>query len=153
MKKIYLLFLVMCVLLAQSGIGQSTANYAFSTNTIGSLALDRNSNTVDMVSGVTALITVAPTNGDDDVSSVTNLNLGAGAPFEFWFMGTRYTQFSVNTNGLMRLGSTVIGGGTYAVAQSGQALIGSFVGDLWTNANVYGKVIGTAPNRKQNVSD
>ena len=54
----------------------------------------------DMSSGTTQL--VGP-NLDSGVSSVTTI------PFDFWFVGARYTQFSVNSNGLMRLGPTVVG--------------------------------------------
>ena len=40
---------------------------------------------------------------DDEVSSVTNIG------FDFTYDGVTYTQFSANSNGRMRLGSTVIG--------------------------------------------
>jgi hypothetical protein len=41
-------------------------------------------------------------NSDNVASAVTNIG------FDFWFAGTKYTQFSVDENGLMKLGGTVI---------------------------------------------
>ena len=41
-------------------------------------------------------------NSDNVASAVTNIG------FNFWFAGTMYTQFSVDENGLMKLGGTVI---------------------------------------------
>jgi hypothetical protein len=41
--------------------------------------------------------------GSDNVASaVTDIG------FDFWFAGTKYTQFSVDENGLMKLGGTAI---------------------------------------------
>jgi len=113
---------------------QSTANYAFATNASGSLE--------DMSSGTTQLL---GSGLDDNASAVTNIG------FDFWFMGARYTQFSVNTNGLVRLGATVVG--TTANVQVGSvattALISAFSLDMETGATgkVHYKVTGTAPNR------
>jgi hypothetical protein len=53
----------------------------------------------DMSSGTTTLL--GP-NLDDNASLVFNIG------FDYWLVGTRYTQFSVNANGLMRLGSVAV---------------------------------------------
>jgi hypothetical protein len=53
----------------------------------------------DMSSGTTQL--VGPSL-DDTASAVTNIG------FDFWYDGARATQFSVNANGLVRLGATVV---------------------------------------------
>ena len=49
-------FVVVLLLMSAGVKGQSTANYAFTTNTTGSLALDANGNAVDMTTGTTQLI-------------------------------------------------------------------------------------------------
>ena len=50
--------------------GQSTANYTFSTNTTGSLALDANGNAIDMTTGTSQLVAAS---SDATVSSVTSI--------------------------------------------------------------------------------
>lgn len=77
------------------------------------LAITNNSN-AQTISGITypmsnasAIPLETPTgavqliaSGQNDVASaVTNIG------FDFWYTGTRYTQFSVNENGVMTLGS------------------------------------------------
>ncbi|WP_165917314.1 PKD domain-containing protein, partial [Flaviaesturariibacter aridisoli] len=113
---------------------QSTANYAFSTATNGSL--------VDMSSGTTQLLGASQ---DDAQSAISNL------PFDFWFMGTRYTQFSVNSNGLIRLGGTAVGGAgnTQIGSVASAPLISPFSLDIKTAADgkIHYKVTGSAPNR------
>ncbi|GAB3575506.1 hypothetical protein GCM10027345_10870 [Hymenobacter daeguensis] len=106
--------MVLMVLLSTSAaIAQSTANYVFATNSTGSL--------VDMSAGTTDALTTA-TYHDDDASAV--LPIG----FTFGFMGTNYTQFSVNSNGQLRLGATAISGGSASPA-SGAAILAPFGGD------------------------
>ena len=92
---------------------QSTANYTFTASSTGSLA-DMSSGTIDALTAATY---------HDDVAS-TVLPIG----FTFGFMGTNYTQFSVNSNGQLRLGSTVISGGQ-ATPTSGQAILAPMGGD------------------------
>jgi hypothetical protein len=53
----------------------------------------------DMSTGTTQLVAA---NLDDNASPVTNLG------FDFWYDGVRFTQFSVNANGLARLGGTAV---------------------------------------------
>ncbi len=142
---------IMVVAGSSSGAwAQSTANYAFTTNTTGSLALDANGNTVDMTTGTTTLLD-ATSNGGlvDDFSSAL-----AGIGFSFTGMGTPYTQFSVNTNGAMLLGSTAIGtSGTTNYGSTTQFYIAPFGGDAAIAAGagsaskIHYKVVGTAPNR------
>ena len=97
----------------------------------------------DMSTGTTQLV---PANVDDTASSVTNIG------FDFWFDGVRYTQFSVNANGLMRLGATVVGT-TWTndlATTTNVPQIAPYWDDLYvgTNGQVHFKVIGSAPNRK-----
>ena len=116
----------------------TASTYPFSVQT--SVALE------DMSSGTTDLVGPAL---DDTASPVTNIG------FEFWFDGTRHTQFSINANGLARLGSTVIGT-TFNNSTSGlntvtnAPKIAAYFEDLCTgpNGKVHYKVVGSAPNRK-----
>ena len=132
MKKIYLLaFTLCCTAIARS---QSTVNYSFATSVTGSLT--------DMSTGTTTLIAA---DQDDVASAVTNIG------FEFFFQGARYGQFSVNSNGTLRLGATAVGNTLYdPLGQTGQALIDAYGADQRTHAGdgkVHYKVTGTAPNR------
>ncbi|WP_201987624.1 beta strand repeat-containing protein, partial [Hymenobacter rubidus] len=109
---------------------QSTANYAFTTSSTGSL--------VDMSSGTTSALATG-TYYDDVASTVQPLG------FTFVFMGTPYTQFSVNSNGQLRLGATAISG-TAVAPTSGAAILAPFGGDnavLATGKVHYKVVAGT----------
>ncbi|MEP6851014.1 MAG: G8 domain-containing protein [Acidobacteriota bacterium] len=113
----------------------STNNYVFTTGQIGSLT--------DMSSGTTQLVA----SNQDDTASIVN-NLG----FDFFFQGVRFSQFSANSNGLIRLGGAAVQGGSpyKPLAQAGLALIAPYGADqrtLITTGKVHFKVIGTAPNR------
>ncbi len=125
--------LLMAMILSMGAYSQSTANYTFSTSSTGSL--------VDMSSGTTDLLATG-TYRDDVASSVFNIGFNAV------FMGGVYSQFSVNSNGQMRLGSTVIGGGSQSPAV-GVPLIAPITGDNAVRATgkVHYKVTGSAPNR------
>ncbi|MFN8242798.1 MAG: PKD-like domain-containing protein [Ferruginibacter sp.] len=133
MKKV--IFLLLALLPFATVLSQSTANYAFSTNTSGTLT--------DMSAGTTQLVAAST---DDGASAVTNIG------FDFWFMGTRYTQFSVNSNGLMQLGSTAVGTSTNVQigGTATTAYISAFSFDQKTGSagKVHYKLIGTAPNRQ-----
>ena len=123
--------------------GQSTANYAFSTNATGSLALDVNGNAIDMSTGTTQLIAA----GLDATASLVS-NIG----FDYYFMGARYTQFSVQEDGVMQLGATAVTtnqynltGGTFTAPR-----LSAFNQDFrtgTTTGKVHYKVIGSSPNR------
>src|SRR5205085_11348416 len=77
--------------------------------------------------------------------AVTNIG------FDFYFQGVRYTQFSANTNGLIRLGPTPVQANTpyQPLAQAGIPLITAFGADQRTHATgkVHYLLTGTAPNR------
>jgi len=102
----------------------------------------------DMSTGTTQLVAAG---SDDGASPVTNIG------FDFWYDGVRFTQFSVNANGLARLGSTIVttefdnGSATFGFNTTTNApKIAPYFDDIWsgTNGNVRFKVVGTAPNRK-----
>lgn len=124
---------------------QRAGNYAFSTVTNASLLPMDDAATV-LVHGPNA-----------------HLRSSAVFPigFEFWFMGVRYTEFSVNSNGVVRLGNQPIINTGNSFAIPGNARLVPFVGtdfDPQTQAQVgslrtsaTGRVHfrrgGTAPNR------
>jgi len=135
---------------------QNAANYAnpafFFTSTSQPLA--------DMT-GSTDLIGAGMTNTSSAVTSFVT----AGQTFEVWFMGTRFTQFSVNTNGVLQFGNTVISSeaNTYAIntsedrispISSGTEITGDVIpnitgnfGTAPTTGKVHYKLFGTSPNR------
>ncbi|HET8675617.1 MAG TPA: hypothetical protein VFO63_07530, partial [Blastocatellia bacterium] len=112
----------------------NTANYAFSTATDASLT--------DMSSGTTQLLAA---NIDDTASALTNIG------FDFYFQGARFTQFSINDNGVLRLGATAQTSTPYKpLAQSAISIITAYGADQRTHAGdgkVHFKVTGSAPNR------
>ncbi|MBV9492696.1 MAG: DUF11 domain-containing protein [Acidobacteria bacterium] len=133
--KVAFLSLVVVALLAAPAVfaQASAANYTFSTTTTGSLT--------DMSSGTTQLIAA---NQDDTASGVTTM------PFDFFFMGVRQTQFSVNSNGSLRFGSTPASTTGYdPLGQASQFLITAYGADQRTHltGKVHFKVTGSAPNR------
>jgi len=118
---------------------QSMGKYSFSTSTTGSFQSDLNSNSIDM-SSATSLF-----GANVDASYTTNLqDIG----FEFWFMGTLYTQFSAKPDGVVRLGTAINTSGA-TTALSSQALICLSSTDNKTSAtgSVKYKLIGSAPYR------
>ncbi|NDP27512.1 MAG: T9SS type A sorting domain-containing protein [Flavobacterium sp.] len=84
--------------------------------------------------------------GKDDQNSVL-ANIG----FDFWFNGTRYTQFGVSANGYLRLGS--VSTNTVFTPKLSNSIddpkITPFFSDLTTGSDGYVKygLNGTAPNR------
>jgi len=129
------------MLFLKSGLSysQTAANYTGNTTVTGSLAADLNSNAIDMTTGFTTLAAT----GDNIASAVTNIG------FDFYFMGTRYTQFSSNTNGFIRLGASVISTTQRDLNLASAALITPFGEDLKVNATGFNRsrVVGIAPNR------
>lgn len=129
-----------------TGVGlqgqNSTANYTFATNTTGSLVLDANSNAIDMSTGTTQLVAA---NSDDVASSVTTIG------FDYYLYGSKFTQFSTNSNGLIVLGSTVVSSSAYATSSgtTTSPRLSPFNADLSVGpaGKVHYKVVGTAPNR------
>lgn len=102
----------------------------------------------DMSAGATLLI------GPGSDNNTTPLqNIG----FDFWFAGSRYTQYSISSNGYIRLGALIASPGTTSdisnsLASFNQApCIAPYWDDIRTGAvdgKVHVKIIGTAPNRK-----
>jgi hypothetical protein len=109
-------------------------NYTFVTQTNASLT--------DMSSGTTQLLAA---NIDDTASALTNIG------FDFYFQGVRYTTFSINENGVLRLGATAQASTPYKpLAQAGLPIITAYGADQRTHAGdgkVHFKVTGAAPNR------
>jgi hypothetical protein len=142
MKKHYiiskLLFLLLPLIFPGMLSGQSTANYVFNASTNGSL--------VDMSSGTTTV--VSPTTVSGDFRSEV-LDIG----FPFVFMGTMYTQYSVNSNGLLRLGPVQIA--AYSANNLNATANMPHIAPFWVDLNntndltskVHTKILGSAPNR------
>ncbi|MEO8461292.1 MAG: fibronectin type III domain-containing protein, partial [Dokdonella sp.] len=113
------------------------ATYAFTS--AAAVALE------DMSSGTTTLVGA---NLDDTASAVTNIG------FDFFYDAVRFTQFSVNANGLVRLGGAAVSGafdnGTGFATATNAPKIAPYFDDLYTGTNgkVHFKVTGTIPNRK-----
>jgi len=127
---------IILLLLGVSSLSaQSVADYATTFSTTGSLA---------SMSGSTDIFATGTYR--DDVASVTT---NFPSDFAFVFMGARYTQFSVNSNGQMRLGSTAIAGGSTTPAAS-NAILAPMGGDnhLLATGRVHFVLLGTAPNRQ-----
>src|ERR1051325_400775 len=112
----------------------NAANYTFSTTTTGSLT--------NMSSGTTTLLNA---NVDDTASPVTQLG------FDFFYMGVRQAQFSINENGVVRLGAAAQAGSPYKpLAQAALPIITAYGADQRTHAGdgkVHFKTTGAAPNR------
>lgn len=133
-----LTFLLAALLFSGTLWGQSTANYTFAVATDGSLE--------DMSSGTTVLLTTSTVSGDF-ASPLADIG------FPFVFMGTPYTQFSVNSNGLMRLGSSAVSSAfsNNLTTAGNMPHLTAFWDDL-NNVNtftsiVHYKVTGVTPNR------
>ncbi|MBP9935338.1 MAG: hypothetical protein KBF52_06170, partial [Pyrinomonadaceae bacterium] len=107
--------------------------YLFATTTSGSLT--------DMSAGTTQLVAA---NADDTASAVTNIG------FDFYFQGVRYSQFSVNSNGSVRLGSVATSGTAYnPLGLASSSIITAYGADqrTHTTGKVHFKVTGTAGSR------
>ena len=99
MRKMYKFLLLLAVLLAPWATrAQDLADYSFSTGTDASKWVDMSS----------ATQILSPSGSDGLASSLQSIG------FSFPFGEDSYTQFSVNTDGNLRLGSTVTGTGSYA---------------------------------------
>ena len=145
-------WLVMLLLLLTVSVGhrtwaQSLANYSFATNATGSLALDKDSNALDMSTGTTELAmgaSVLPNSvyNDDNATAVTTL------PFNFVFMGNLYDRFSANSNGQFKLGNAVnaspISGTNVSSPSLSTAILAPLTGDnaIQSDGKVHFKVFG-----------
>jgi gliding motility-associated-like protein len=129
--------------LAQFCFAQQADSYVFSTNRNSSLITLTNSR---------RLLTVGTTN-----ISTTLVPIG----FEFWFMGRRFTTFSINANGAIQLGEVILSvGNAYNIANAPRiiafsagernATTGANIGDWRVSLNnglIHSQVFGNAPNR------
>jgi len=141
MKKVY--FVLLTILFAATINAQTSVNYAFTTNNNGSLSVDLNANTVDMSTGTTQLVGAGL---DAAASAVTSIS------FDFYLMGARFTQFSVQEDGILQLGSSTAPTNTYTISGGTAAAprLGAFNSDMRTGittGKIHYKVIGAAPNR------
>ncbi len=137
--------IILALLLCLTAIGlfsQNMGNYNFTTNMTGSLALDINGNDLNMSSGTTTLIN-AYSYTDDAYSSVYNIG------FTAYFLGSTYTQFSVNSNGQMKLGATSIGYYAYTTPSNNETFLVPLTGDnaLVSGGKVISKLFNNTPNR------
>jgi len=125
-----------------SGYAQNIQNYATTAASNESLE--------DMSTGTTTLI---GSSQGPAASSVTAIG------FEVFFMGQRFTDFSVNAGGVLRFGTSVINTDANTMAIVGHYRICTFanstpgVGNilLWrthSSGKVHYKVVGSSPNRK-----
>jgi gliding motility-associated-like protein len=122
---------------------QQADNYAFTTNKSSSLI------------NLTSPIRLHGAGALEASSAVTPIG------FEFWFMGTRHTSFSINTNGVVQLGSRAIitGGNAYNIPNASR-IVAFAAGDVLNNTSILGtwrvsandgvihyQVFGTSPSR------
>jgi len=152
MNKIYCtLFFLFLALFVRA---QDARNYGLSNGTFSTGITGVNAVLADMTTGtVTTLLGAGVSNTASAVAPIG---------FDVWYMGVRFTNFSVNANGVFRFGSTAIipGGNSYTVNGTYRIVpisSGSFAsetvpttGNFQTAATVgkvHYKVIGTAPNR------
>ena len=112
----------------------TASNYAFTTATNAALA--------DMSSGTAQLLA---RDLNDVASALTNIG------FDFFFQGVRFDQFSVNENGVLRLGGVAQTGSPYQpLDQNNLSIITAFGADQRTHAydgKVHFKVTRSAPDR------
>ncbi len=109
-------------------------SYVFATTTAGSLT--------DMSTGTTQL--VAANVDDSPASPLTNIG------FDFYFQGARYSQFSVNANGVIRLGAVSQTASPYQpLAQANNPIITAYGADqrTHTSGKVHFMVTGAPGNR------
>ena len=139
MKKNVLFFMMLFSFFAVRVSAQSLEDYNFSTGVDATKWI--------ALTSPTSLIT--PGAGDYGVSTVQNIG------FTFNFAGTNYTQFSVNSDGNLRFGSTVTGTNYYTTPFSStnagynnpKINFMGCDGYQTDSCYVYKEVVGTAPNR------
>ena len=128
----------MTLTLGISGFAQSLSDYVMTTGTDATKWIQL-TDTTSIISGT----------GDSKASAVTDIG------FTFNFGGTNYTQFSVNSDGNLRLGGTVTGTSYYTTPFSSSSanynnpkinMLGCD-GYITDSGFVYHQVIGTAPDR------
>jgi hypothetical protein len=100
----------------------------------------------DMSAGTTTLIAASQ---DDTASAVTNIG------FDFWFDGVRYSQFSVNANGLLGFGGVAVNNAASGrtndfATTTNNPKVAAYWDDLCTPVTgmVHYKVVGTPGDRR-----
>ena len=131
---ITLLLLFLSLTIGQIAGAQNINNYGFTSGTDGSLE--------DLSTGSTTIMTGV---NDDTGGTVTAIG------FDFWFMGVKYTHFSANSNGQMKLHTSA--SDTAAASQQSSpvantAILAPMTGDNEVGNGIRIKVIGSAPNRR-----
>ena len=121
-------FFMMLCLFPTTMNGQLITNYTFSTGTNGSLE--------DISVGATTLLTG---NVDSGATPVTPIG------FDFYFMGVKYTHFSANSNGQVRLHQAATESAistTTATIAANTALLLPMSGDNEVNGGMRSKLVG-----------
>jgi gliding motility-associated-like protein len=124
---------------------QNAANYGFSTHTNGTLV---------PMDGSRVIL-----GGGASLTSSGIIDFG----FETWFMGERYTQFSMNANGVIRFGpvqlireansylidfqARLVPFASTSVENQGAGTVYVGAWRVWARGQIHRRVIGTAPNR------
>lgn len=135
-KNFILLFyiLILFLLLTGKAIGQTISSSTYPLASSAGVGLK----------SYTSLGTLISSGNDDTNSALTNIG------FDFWFNGVRYTQFGVNTNGHLKLGSAITSINYINNLANGSEnpKIAPYWDDLTTGSDGYVKygLIGSAPN-------
>lgn len=140
MRQIYL-FLLSAILFVGTASGQTVSATTYPYSSSSAVPLD------DLSVGSTQLIAA---NTDDAASALTSIG------FDYWYDGTRYTQFSASGNGYIRMGVGINAPGTAtdytnSLGSANQVpAIAPYWDDIFigTNGSVRYKLSGVAPNRK-----
>ncbi len=137
------LYISFLFLLPCTSKGQLLRNYSFTTDNTSALANNFFGTAVSMSSSTTLLI--GP--GAIDITSGMQT-----LPFDFWFMGTRYTSYSVNTRGVFSLGTLVPGNSNFLASGprfsifNGNDFLAQAAG-ISSTGKIHCKTFGTVPNR------
>lgn len=122
--------LLFCAFLLQGNLSAQVANYSFNSS----------SGTYTPITGGTVL-------GNDlnDDNNFTANPIG----FTFWYNGVAYTTFSVNANGFIALGNTILSSYTSLSTGTTNNVIAALNFDIQaqTGASLRYQTIGSAPNR------
>lgn len=157
--KILSLFLIFSLGVSSISVAQSCANYTPVTHQTGiSYASIASSNPSYFIWRNTS------SNQNDD-----NRSYQVPIGFDFWYLGVRYSDFSVSLNGVIDFSTSTSQGNTpsgsspygshwsnqFSTANSTMLALAPLYGDLWTGnggtnpiaTSIFYKVTGTAPNR------
>lgn len=116
------IILSFCLLFSVNVYGQTLNNYGFSQSSISFT-------TLGIGTGVTTLFSQSG-GVDDQVYAIQPAN------FEFWYMGQRYTSFTVSSNGWISLGSATVASlpsNSLATSSTRPAIIAP----LWDDLAIY----------------